>query len=452
VAVFLIERPTSFAQMFSGSQRPFVTGITPVVGPNGEVGGIFVDPEGVVRRPEVDISGQLGQARRQSGGPVSTVAIYQPSALRKISLRRLERELGRLQQAELSLPAEIEFLAGLQRIEYVFVDPDDKDIILAGPAQGWRAGNHGFVVGEASGLPVIDLCDLLTALRCSPEESVRGIACSMDASPQGLENYARYMQRVDPTLNQQTLREMGAAIGNYDVTFTGVASHSHFARILITADLMMKRLAMNLEPSPVRGVTSYLHLLQKSSMGIAPNMSPRWWLASDYDSLLRDKDGLAWNIQGSGVTTMSAEDFLTRSGERVRSGKTNPLAQRWADNFTRHYPELSVKLPVFGQLRNCMDLAIVAALLHKYELPEKAGFQSSFLMDAGRIQLAEYPVPRFTPPQVSYMPSRSGWIVTVSGGVVIDGWAIASITELDANLEAVRHQALNSPGESWWWD
>ena len=35
------------------------------------------------------------------------------------------------------------------------------------------------------------------------------------------------------------------------------------------------------------------------------------------------------------------------------------MAQKWADNMTAHYDELAVAEPVFGDLRNCMQLALV---------------------------------------------------------------------------------------------
>jgi hypothetical protein len=41
--------------------------------------------------------------------------------------------------------------------------------------------------------------------------------------------------------------------------------------------------------------------------------------------------------------------------------------------MTAKYEELSQKEAVFGQLRNCMDLAVIAALIVKERLPEKAG-------------------------------------------------------------------------------
>ncbi len=95
---------------------------------------------------------------------------------------------------------------------------------------------------------------------------------------------------------------------------------------------------------------------------------PRWWLATNYDPLLTDADGLAWELRGPGVKAMTEEDFLLANGDRVHSGKASPTAQKWANNMTARYDELSKRDTIFGELRNCMDLAIVAALLFKENL------------------------------------------------------------------------------------
>ena len=60
---------------------------------------------------------------------------------------------------------------------------------------------------------------------------------------------------------------------------------------------------------------------------------------------------------------MTEEDFVAANGSRERSGKASPLARKWADNMTAHYDELAGKNVVFGQLRNCIDLAVVSALI-----------------------------------------------------------------------------------------
>jgi hypothetical protein len=437
----------------SGTLTPFVTAVVPVVGPNGRgvVGGIYIDTDGVVSRAKIEISNKLGRDRMKAIGLVAPDA-RRANKLRKISLRKLEQELIRLETAKKPLPGEVQFLAGLQRIEYVFVDQKNQDIILAGPAEGWTADPSGFVVGISTGLPVIELGDLLIALRTQREESFQGISCSMDASEVGLKNYADYMNKAKPQFNQRTLNNMLQAIGNFEVTFTGIPTSSHFARVLIAADLTMKRLALNLEPSPVRGIPSYIELLKKSRKRIMPNSMPRWWLAVNYEPLLRDEDELAWKIRGPAVKAMTDQDFLSHDGIKTDAGKSNPLAQKWADSFSKHYPVLSSKMPVFGQVRNCMDLAVVGALLTKYELFKKAGFQSNILVNKKTFRPAKYDVPQFTSPQVSYARNGKRWIVTLSGGIDIDGWSVASNTKVDPDLATLQAKVIKSVGDNWWWD
>ena len=45
------------------SQRVFVTGVTPIIGPNGGVGGVDVDASGVLKRAEVRPDGELADDR-----------------------------------------------------------------------------------------------------------------------------------------------------------------------------------------------------------------------------------------------------------------------------------------------------------------------------------------------------------------------------------------------------
>ncbi len=88
---------------------------------------------------------------------------------------------------------------------------------------------------------------------------------------------------------------------------------------------------------------------------------PRWWLAPNYEPLRRDNDGLAWEIRGQGVRCLTEQDFLNDAGEKQHSGKSNPIAQKWADTFTQKFDELAREDSSFGQLRNVMDLAVVGA-------------------------------------------------------------------------------------------
>ena len=77
------------------------------------------------------------------------------------------------------------------------------------------------------------------------------------------------------------------------ISVHGVPDTSHFARVLVAADYRMKRLAMDFDPSPVRGLPSYMQMISASGHGMS-NMLPRWWLEPQCD-VLRDPDGLAWD-------------------------------------------------------------------------------------------------------------------------------------------------------------
>ena len=63
--------------------------------------------------------------------------------MRKISLRRLEAAIDKCVKNSQPLPDTIMYLAGLQHIRYVFVYPEQKDIVLVGPGEGWKVDALG---------------------------------------------------------------------------------------------------------------------------------------------------------------------------------------------------------------------------------------------------------------------------------------------------------------------
>ena len=68
--------------------------------------------------------------------------------MRAVSLKHLEAALAKAHAEGKPLPPEVVYLAGLQRVRYVFVYPEQNDIVLAGPAEGWKMDALGNVVGS----------------------------------------------------------------------------------------------------------------------------------------------------------------------------------------------------------------------------------------------------------------------------------------------------------------
>ena len=189
--------------------------------------------------------------------------------------------------------------------------------------------------------------------------------------------------------------------------------------MLLAADYRMKRLAMDFELSPVRGLTSFLQMYKSTGRGM-DNMLPRWWLEPKYESVLRSPDGLAWEFNGASVKCMTEEDFATANGQREHLGKPNAVAQKWADNMTAHYDELCVAAPVFGELRNCMQLAMVGALVAHERMADKAGCTLPSLMQESVLKFASSTAaPTQVDSHISMFQKGTNWIISASGGVNI---------------------------------
>jgi hypothetical protein len=440
----------SFAQFASGGSRPFVTGIRTVVGPNGQIGGISVDANGTVTRSIVDPNEVLKQVRFRNQHGSGDGDVSKPSNLRKISLRQLEQQIRiHVDKGEV-LPDELEYLAGLQGLEYVFVYPEEKDIVIAGPAGGWVAGPEGSIVGKTTGKPVMHLTDLLIALRLSRATLVQGLTCSIDATAEGLQNYARF-NRLRTKMDDRGIELAKQAIGPFEISLSGVPEDSHFACVMVAADVMLKRIGMQLEPSPVKKVPSYLQMLKVSRKSDTSNTMPRWWLEMDYQPLVRDADGLSWKIDG-GVKAMTEAGFMTKDGSKMSLDTESPVAKQWAENFTAGYDELSRKLPVFSELRNAMDLAVLGAMIARYRLDEKSSFDAGLLRDETKLQSAKFNVPRKANPQMTLMRKNRGWILSVSGGVDIDCWSVVSNPQTDDDIAQKRRQGRDGQTTRWWWD
>ena len=430
-------------------QRVFVTGFTPVIGPGGGVGGIDVDTRGVLQRVENQKSGQLARARRQASQGASE-DLRRKSPLRKVSLSRLEAAIARHASQQQPLGAEILFLAGLQRIEYVFVYPEAKDIVIAGPAEDWVL-RGGDMVGASSGNAVLRLDDLLDALQASDAAfNGKGITCSIDPSEASMTKFQRLVKERKLQLTETALKEIEQQLGDQTVTITGVRPSSHFARVLVGADYMMKRIAMDLERALVPNLPSYLQLLQRRSR-IAQLSAPRWWLSTDYESVQRSEDGLAWRFQGRGVKAESEYGYQNDRGDLVRAGSPSPLSNLWADKFTASYDSLAKQLPVFGQLSGCVDVAVLAALIVQEDLRRRSECPLLLLTDPGKLTGESFAVPQTVPSQARAVRGRSSWIVSVSGGIDLDTGRILKRAETNPKLSSIRQTAF-ADADPWWWD
>ena len=410
------------------------------------VGGVSIDPAGmlanatVVQREELrqKILDNLAAVPEGLGKTVET---------RKVSLRKLEAAIKDCAQTGKPLPDEIQFLAGLQQVRHVLVYPEKKDIVLVGPGEGWRVDRHGAIVGATTGRPVLMLDDLLVAFRAvtNPEPSV--ISCSIDPSQEGMKRFHQVSRQMRAGMNPlQAKAAIQQALGPQEISVGGVPDTSHFARVMVAADYRMKQLGMGFEAAPVAGMPSFLHMIRASGRKPASAM-PRWWMEPDYKPLLRDADGLAWEIPSASVKTLTESDFFDSAGVRHETGKSDALSQKWAANMTERYGELAAADPVFAQLQNCMDLAVVAALVVHKDLTARAECDLPMLI--GEYRTARFPAPKFVASNATVMKIRRASLIAC-GGVQVNPWAIVDNNQQSDAVAAIRDKLAVADDSSWW--
>lgn len=433
--------------LVASSLRDYPAGQAGGLFQNRAVGGVAVDANGVLEAPTVQDDRELAQLREQTKLDVPA-PLQEFTERRAVSLKQLEAALRKCQAEMKPIPEEVKYLAGLQRVQYVFIYPERQDIVLVGPAEGWALDDLGNVVGATTNRPVLLLDDLMVALRSGKTSGQEPITCSIDPTPEGLAKVQAVANRLSQMGNsEETLTRIEEALGPQQISVTGVADTSHFARAMVAADFRMKRIAMDFEPAPVNGLKSFLSMVKTGPRGMN-NMLPRWWLAPNYEPLARTADGLGWELRGQGVKCMSNEDFVNESGERTVGVQKNPAAEKWAAKMTELYPELAAHDSSFGELRNIMDLAVIGALIEKERLLDIANLQLPRLMSEQPLE--RYPAPKQTASKASAIKQRNGWVISASGGVEMLPWHIASEVETVEAVGDVRGEMSTDVEEIWW--
>lgn len=413
-----------------------------------QVGGVLIDADGMLRQiTDQQRTQQIEDLRKNLAAVPGDLA--EASEVRKISLRKLNDALAKSVAERKPVSDELRYLGGLQRVEYVVVLPEEKDILLVGPGGAWQANDTGDVVGTNTGLPVILLDDLIVAMRSANGARTETISCSIDPTAEGRVAFKKYVSKQKRFHNgiMETVKKL---MGPQKISLTGVSKESHFAQVLAAADYRMKRIAMHLEESPVDDIPSFLELAKKRR-GAVSDLMPRWWLACDYEPLGRSEDGMTWELRGNSVKAMTEDQVIHRDGSVEQTGKTNHVAAEWATAMTENYDQLCTVEPVFGQLRNVMDLSVIAALIQHQDMLNQSGCGELEMLTSpkGDTLLGRWSVPEWVATESSIMKKGRSFILTASGGVELDPWYYASRSEVSESAEQLRKSVKVAEGWRW---
>jgi hypothetical protein len=428
-------------------------------------GGVRVDAQGVVHSLLTTEPAANLRTIRQTAASISENAqVRKASLLRKVSLPRLERLVQLRLAAGDPLDEDMALLAGLQKIQYVLVYPETGDLVLAGPAGDWKHDGEGRLVSAETGRPVLRLDDLVVLLRQALNQPGEPFGCSIVPLKENLARTQAFLSESSKAPLKQGqranwLRQLREEMGFQQVEYYGIDPQTRIALTLFEADYRMKLVGIGLEPGTI-DVPSYLSMVK-----VAPGESPpplgvlRWWFTLNYDALLSSPKRDAFELRGQGVQVLSENELLTKTGERVHTGKSDLLTAEFARNFTKEFPKLAAKYPVYADLQNVFDLALTAALIQTEGLHQRVGWDVACFGDTNQFEVASGYAPRMVETVVNHrIVNKSQILAVASGGVRVDParYVQKGAIQTDGGGVLSSKRDLGTPGnlpvDKWWWD
>ena len=424
--------------------------------------GVVIDAQGVLRTMGVADAG-LSLERRRNAAASLPGDLRQRSKLRKVALGRLEREVAAAVASGRGIPEELEKLAGLTRVQYVFIYPgegsEQGEVVIAGPAEGWIADATGRVVGIETGSPTLLLEDLAAALRAFPpgQPTDSTIGCSIDPKQEGLaamQTYLRKLGRVNPQAStEQIVAGMRQALGPQDVRVEGVHPATHFAQVMVEADYRMKLIGIGLERPPVK-MNSWIDLT--SASGVAANALQRWYFMPDYQCVRISEDDLAIELVGRGVKLVGADEAVLPDGRRMSANRPDRASKTFTETFTRKYPDIAARNPVYAQLRNLIDLSVAAAYLQEHDAYGRTQWSAEELRNEQVYSIEKLIAPLEVEPAIHAVWRGNRLLTPIGGGVTLQPRIALDSPNLlmdeQGAVSQARSEGVNIPAGRWWWE
>ena len=425
--------------------------------------GVVIDANGVLRMqalPAASVSGE----RLRAAVSALPADLRKSSPLRKVSLVRLEAELAQAAAGERGIPDELEKLAGLTRLQYVFVYPAEAggtgDVVIAGRAEPWIEDAAGRAVGVETGAPTLLLEDLAAAIRAfapgHPQD--RLVGCSIDPKQAGLaalQAFLKKVGRVNPQADTaQLVSGMKEALGTQTVSVQGVSPATHFAQVMVEADYRMKLIGIGLEPPPVR-MTTWIELA--SGGGVAANALQRWYFVPDYQCVRISEDDLAIELVGRGVKLCGADEVVLPNGQRMGADKADKASRTFTETFTRKYADIAARSPVYAQLRNLIDLAVAAAYMQEHDAYGKVAWGAKTLCDEKAFAIETLTAPVEVETAINAVWRGTKLLTPIGGGVTMHPRMALDAPNLlpdeaGAVAKARTEKTATLPKTGWFWD
>jgi hypothetical protein len=428
--------------------------------------GVFVDASGTLKKIKTDSRNRSAEIREKAQEDSGNRHTIFKSELRKVSLTRLEKAAQLLAAQGKPLDENMLNLAGIYEIKYLMMYPETGDIVIAGPAGPWKRDDQNRPMNVETGKPVLQLDDFVVCLRNAWDNNGK-FGCSITPRKQNLADTKQFISTTS-LKGKRWSEEIRKTLGKQDIEVFGIKPDTHTARVLVEADYRMKLLGMGLEPS-IPEVPSYLDRIQLNPDGSVPPMDVvRWWFTLNYDDVVADNERMVFSLHGTGVKVLSENEFISEQGDRIHTGQSNGPTAGFARDFTKHFDSLCDEYPVYRELKNVFDMALVASLIRHQDLSGKTQWHRTFFdsPDSSRLTY-EIPVDRVANEVESVLNEKilnfrkqsstlKTHIIGVSGGISYNVHDVLS-RDFQADVDGALGKQLErakpeTNALTWWWD
>jgi hypothetical protein len=403
---------------------------TAIIPGNAVVGGVYIDADGMVRQRVVDTDTDAAAKARAAALAKNGHSKDRLEAdLVYVSLPRLLAKAQAAAEAGQPVPDDLRYFGGMTQIRYVFAFPGEHDLVLAGPAEAWDAANPLEPVGKTSGRPVLQLDDLIVALRTIDQPAGRAFfGCSIDTTPDALQKSDAVARKYGSLPHKELAAKLAEAMGPQKVNILNTADNTRLAFIMVAADYKLKRISMGLETVAGSGVPA--------AFDGARSTACRFWYAPAYEPLVVSEDGNSYALRGPRLKVLAgAQSFDPR-------GATD-TATRFAAKFSEKVAVIAAAEAPVADLENIADLTLLAALIRTDKLEERTG------VDLGWAR-ASYPVAKVPVAKTAETAVAITGNAIASGGVAFSMGPVLAAEARQKDTQSPLAEARKRPEAADW--
>jgi hypothetical protein len=310
-------------------------------------------------------------------------------------------------------------LGGIKQINGFIIDSKNHDVILFG--------------STGSG-PALQLDDLVIAFRSIWKDTIPP-GCSIDPKESTLLNFRKFNQRFSQATSvahaEEILKDFSQlGTDRQNVRIMSVPRNTHFAQIIVESDYLTKRISNGTALTELSGFKSLAAIAtEKLKNDVAAGRNPqltmynRFWFTPGKvrfepgDEIVRLTD--------CEVQLLTEQEFLSTQGKLIGSGKEEPMAQQFVQEFTSRYDEIAAVQPMFAEMKSLFRFVAIAKGMNYAEALNTAGLNLDYLLNNYTVRPARVPqtLPGITEIKKIIVPQENGqvflWLLSY-GGVDID--------------------------------